>query len=267
MKMTIRRILLIALILNFFPYFGNLWQEVLAASKSTLDDSALKDLVRADQKLGDYSPGLKQLKQYAKDAAELESYTVKVKIWTFKKSGTRLDGGLFHYLQPDLVKVKVTEGKRKGSTVVRRKDGKIKGHMNNAFKVFVRTLQPDSKRLYATNGYHLLNSDLASLLSRAVKEAKGPGTVLISNSPIMVEMARSRKRTEKVKSRIIELYDSADQKCLTTRIYLDSDTNLPVQWCDYKDNKPCFITRFIDLNMDKELTCKNFDLGFHIPVP
>lgn len=266
--MTKSRILLIAIFLNCIPLvMCTLCQSASGEAKPKLEDSTLKELVRADQELGNRLPGLQELKKVSDEADRLQSYTVKIRIWTFKKSGTRLDGGLFHYLKPDLVKVKVTEGKRKGSTVVRRKDGTIRGHMNNALKIFARTLKPDSKRLYATNGYHLLNSDLASLVSKAVKNAKGPGTVLKTDKVISIEMVNSSSNIETVKTRVIDLYHSGDRKDLRTRIYLDPHTDLPVQWCDYKNNEPCFITRFIDLDRDKELTCENFDLGFRIPVP
>jgi len=69
----------------------------------------------------------------------------------------------FHFKKPNLMRTDVIEGRKKGSTVLLNKKGKIRGKNSWGFKT---TLKPTDKRLENIRGYSFMNSSLLDKTAR-----------------------------------------------------------------------------------------------------
>ena len=220
----------------------------------------LKEIMNSNMSFPEMRAGLNTVKSALRKAKSMDSYSFKVRTWTFKPQTIRMDGGNFSYLKPDMIKVEVTEGKRKGSALVKRKDGRIRGHLGGAMKLFNVSLDPGSKRLKATNGYNLISSDYASLFERIVAKASKGASIAVTSSPVDVKLLNGWNASETKKALVIDVYESKSKKELISRFYLDPDSQLPLQWSDYDHGSPEFITRWLKTDRSADLGPSDFEL-------
>jgi outer membrane lipoprotein-sorting protein len=71
---------------------------------------------------------------------------------------------VFYYQKPNLVRMYVKKGKDRGSTVLMRKDGVIRGKRGGLLSVIPVTLKPDDERLSDLWGNKFYESDWGTLL-------------------------------------------------------------------------------------------------------
>ena len=88
-------------------------------------------------------------------------FTVVSENWKDKKHSKKTLR--FHFKKPNLMRTDVIEGRKKGSTVLLNKKGKIRGKNSWGFKT---TLKPTDKRLENIRGYSFMNSSLLDKTSR-----------------------------------------------------------------------------------------------------
>jgi len=94
---------------------------------------------------------------------EIASYRVMMTSENWK--GKRHDKKVmkFQFKRPNLMRVDVLEGRKKGSTVLMNKKGKIRGKNSLGFKM---TLKPTSGRLKNIRGYTFMNASFLDKLAR-----------------------------------------------------------------------------------------------------
>lgn len=170
--------------------------------------------------------------QHMMNAAEaLDSYSFNYKMSALKGDKTLVEKGDFYFKKPHLMRLEVTEGKRKGSVAVLQADGRVHGKAPG-LGIFASmiTLAPDSRFLKSVNGYPMVDSDFGSL-ARALKKFLDDGATAKITAHTVSE------RINHQPAHLIEVYTDKTQTQLFKRVFVDAGSYLPVEWYDYEDGK------------------------------
>jgi outer membrane lipoprotein-sorting protein len=170
--------------------------------------------------------------QHMMNAADsLDSYSFNYKMSALKGDKTLVEQGDFYFKKPKLMRLEVTEGKRKGSIAVLQSDGRVHGKAPGlGFLASMMTLAPDSRFLKSVNGYPMVDSDFCSL-ARALKKFLDDGaTAKITTHTVSERIAHQP-------AHLIEVYTDKTQTQLFKRVFVDANSYLPVEWYDYEDGK------------------------------
>ncbi|MGH9554152.1 MAG: LolA family protein [Terriglobales bacterium] len=178
---------------------------------------------------------------------QIPGYVFQSNLTTYESSGKRvIETGKLYFKAPDLLRFEVEKaGRRSGSVVVRDQDGKVRGEMGGLLSAIHLTLSPDSSMLKSANGFSVLESDFASLLSYAKEHARGNVKCLVGESP---------DRTT-----IVELCQ--DDGSVAERIEIDAVEKLPKRWALFNNNKLFSEADFVGLEIKKDLPDTLFSLG------
>jgi outer membrane lipoprotein-sorting protein len=165
---------------------------------------------------------------WLKASEAYNSYQFNYQMTVYKSDGTTTDTGNLFFKKKRLLRIEQTGGPKKGSVAVLTADGKVRAHTGGALKFFTATLSPDSNMLLSANGWPMVKSDFVSL-AEAVE-----GYIKSGDYPRMTETpGQVGNRPEKVN--VFELYKGGPSGALFKRALFDPETNLPVEWWDYKD--------------------------------
>ena len=170
--------------------------------------------------------------QHMLNAAEaLDAYSFNYKMSALKGDKTVVEKGDFYFKKPHLMRLEVTEGKRKGSVAVLQSDGRVHGKAPGlGLFASMITLAPDSRFLKSVNGYPMVDSDFSSL-ARALKKFLDDGaTAKITTHTVSERLGHQP-------SHLIEVYTDKTQSQLFKRVFVDAGSYLPVEWYDYEDGK------------------------------
>ncbi len=170
--------------------------------------------------------------QHMLNAAEsLDAYSFNYKMSALKGDKTLVEQGDFYFKKPHLMRLEVTEGKRKGSVAVLQSDGRVHGKAPGlGMFASMITLAPDSRFLKSVNGYPMVDSDFSSL-ARALKKFLDDGaTAKITTHTVSERLGHQP-------SHLIEVYTDKTQSQLFKRVFVDAVSYLPVEWYDYEDGK------------------------------
>jgi len=122
---------------------------------------------------------------------ELDSYQCRLTLHLTKGNQTQDSQYVFSYRKPNLIRMHVEGGKDKGSTVIFREDGRIRGRREGLLSLFAVTLNPDDRRLYDLWGRSFVDSDWVTLLAETrnrVKDARATEiTALDGGKRILIE--------------------------------------------------------------------------------
>lgn len=165
---------------------------------------------------------------WLKASDALNSYQFNYQMTCYKSDGTVTDTGNLWFKKKRLLRIEQTGGPKKGSVAVLQADGKVKAHAGGALKFFSATLSPDSNMLLSANGWPMVKSDFVSLAEAVEGYIKGGDYPRMTEAPVQVP-----NRTEKVN--VFELYKGGPNGTLFKRALFDPETNLPIEWWDYKD--------------------------------
>ncbi len=193
--------------------------------------------------------------QHMMNAADsLESYSFNYKMSALKDNKTLVEKGDFYFKKPKLMRLEVTEGKRKGSVAVLQADGRVHGKAPGlGFLASMITLAPDSKFLKSVNGYPMVDSDFCSL-ARALKKFLDDGaTAKITTHTVSERLAHQP-------SHLIEVYTDKTQTQLFKRVFVDATSYLPVEWYDYEDGKLSSESSWQNFKSDPGLPATLFSL-------
>lgn len=170
---------------------------------------------------------------------QLKAYTFDSILSTFVNGKEIVETGKMFFKSPNLLRFEAKRaGKRSGSVVVRQRDGKIRGKMGGALGGIKVTLAPDSKLLKTSNGFSILDSDLASLLSMAAEKMKANNCLT--------------GQVEGVPSQVVELVESDGD--LIYRMALDTTKKLPEHWSLFKGNALFSTVQFANLQILPDLS-------------
>jgi outer membrane lipoprotein-sorting protein len=166
---------------------------------------------------------------WLKASEAYNSYQFNYQMTCFKKSGQVTDTGNLYFKKKRLLRIEQTGGPKKGSVAVLQADGKVRAHAGGALKFFAASLSPDSDMLLSANDWPMVKSDFVSLAEAVEGYIKNDGDYpRMSETPVQVP-----GRAEKVN--VFELYKGGATGTLFKRALFDPETNLPVEWWDYRD--------------------------------
>lgn len=177
-------------------------------------------------------PGAKEGKTFLslvlQKVKALQDYEFESSLTSYSKAKPETETGSFYFKAPNLVRFEaISAGALSGSVVVRQADGKVRAK-SRAFFGMTMSLSPTSKLLKTPNGYNILESDLASLISSVLSSLQGDFKCVVTDSaapyPGLKEPAY-----------ILEVIQGAGP--VVQRLALDSENKLPLEWNLYRDNK------------------------------
>ncbi len=184
------------------------------------------------------SDGTKVVNSMLDRSRQFKAYTFDSILSTFINGKEIVETGKLFFKSPNLIRFEAKRaGKRSGSVVVRQRDGKIRGKMGGPLGGIKVTLAPDSKLLKTSNGFSILDSDLASLLGMAADKMK-------MNNCLTGQV-------EGVPSQVVELVESDGD--LIYRMALDTTGKLPQHWSLFKGNALFSTVQFANLQILADL--------------
>lgn len=180
-------------------------------------------------------------------------YVFDSRILGIKKSRLETGRATYFFKKPQKVRLEVhSHGMNNGAVVVKQSDGLIRASGGGALKFVKMTLEPDSRMLQLPNGYNVISSDLASLLTGLKRRAQNGASISVSN-----EAVSDKGQTLK----IIEVQgreSSKDHKL--ERIFVDTKTRVPVRWEVYTNGGLVSITEFDNFKPRPDLSEDLFQL-------
>ncbi len=187
-------------------------------------------------------------------ADSLEAYSFNYKMSALKGDKTLVEKGDFYFKKPKLMRLEVTEGKRKGSVAVLQADGRVHGKAPGlGILASMITLAPDSKFLRSVNGYPMVESDFCSLAHALKKFLDDGACAKITAHTVSERLAHQP-------SHLIEVYTDKTQTHLFKRVFVDANSYLPVEWYDYEDGKLSSESSWQNFKIDPGMPATLFSL-------
>jgi outer membrane lipoprotein-sorting protein len=171
--------------------------------------------------------GTALLQQVIQRVKTMHNYWYESTLTTYPKRKPVTEKGRLYFKTPNLIRFEALEaGRRSGSVVVRQPDGKIKAKSGGFLSGVTVSLSPTSKLLQTSNGYNIVESDLASLLE---------GFLNVSTSDKLLATPSPCSYSGLPRAYVLEVVRSNHQ--VDQRIVLDSESKLPVDWIIFQDSK------------------------------
>ncbi len=167
-------------------------------------------------------------------AAGMDNYSANYRMVVYKDSKAIQEKGTIFFRKPNLFRIEVSSGSKKGSLALLTSDGKVHCHAGGVMKYFQVAVSPNSSLVRAINGYPMVGSDFYSLvqyLKNMIKEGKGS---LQTCEPICTPQSHGLNY---VLDMFIPENRNAKKPVLLKRIFVDPATYLPVFWQDYTQGK------------------------------
>lgn len=183
---------------------------------------------------------------------KLNDYQLKFSSRVYKGKSQIVEAGTMYFKNPGMLRVEEQGAYRKGSAAAVDRSGKIKGHLGGPLRFVVVELEADDEDLVSANGWPMLQSDLSSMLKAVRKMTKSGHQAFVSEHP--VPMANSNRMVY-----VVELY-AHDGKLLEKRFNIDAQTNLPVEWFDYKNGQLWSVSSWSDVKVNQNLPDALFKL-------
>ncbi|MCC6980243.1 MAG: hypothetical protein IT343_18130 [Candidatus Melainabacteria bacterium] len=235
---------------------------VLAAQSVAIAGNDAHDSKRLISSLADMKPaqtatfsdGHSFVQHMLNSADSLESYSFNYKMSAVKGDKTVVEKGDFYFKKPRLMRLEVTEGKRKGSVAILQADGRVRGKAPG-LGVFASmiTLSPDSKFLRSVNGYPMVQSDFHSLAQALKKFLDDGASAKITTHTVSERLGHKP-------SHLIEVYTDKTQSRLFKRVFVDANNYLPVEWYDYEDGKLSSESSWQNFKSDPTMSVALFSL-------
>jgi len=201
-----------------------------------------------------FTDGHEFVRKMISAADTLDAYSFSYKMSAVKGDKNVVEKGDFYFKKPHLMRLEVTEGKRKGSVAVLQSDGRVHGKAPG-LGVFASmiTLSPNSKFLQSVNGYPMVDSDYRSLAQALQKFLESGATAKITAHTVSERLSHQP-------SHLIEVYTDKSQTQLFKRVFVDANSYLPVEWYDYEDGKLSSESSWQNFKSDPGLPATLFSL-------
>jgi outer membrane lipoprotein-sorting protein len=200
--------------------------------------------------------GKNYLDQMLDSASHYSEYTYKCDQTTRKEEKSVSGTAKFYFKRNNRMRLDVTSGGgvKKGSVVVRRKDGKIRAHGGSTLRFLKMTLEPDSRLLMLPNGFNVGRSDFHSLISDLKRKVSNGSKTEITAQPVW-------DRGHTGRFHVLEVSNSdSSPESLIYRVLIDPNTKLPVEWNCYKKGFLYSITRFKEFHPNPGLKDDVFEM-------
>jgi len=201
----------------------------------------------------DMEDGKEYIDKMVKAAHALNEYRFNSEMTVYKDGKTVVETSDFYFKRPRLIRVEITSGPKKGAVAVLRADGKVRAHLGGALKFFVVTLDSHSEQLNSANEYPMVDSDFTSLAEFLANWSNQGIKSRASKQPIRHD------GLDKLVT-VVEMYKDNDAGRVLKRIFVDSDSYLPVEWYDYRDGALWSRSVFTNLVINPGLKDSLFDI-------
>ena len=201
------------------------------------------------------SDGRKLVDQIYKALLELKDYKFESILYMCKPTPQESGAGTYFFKRPNLVRLQIkSHGMKDGTVVVRQPDGRIRVAGGPKLRFLKMNIQEDSRILQAPNGYNVIKSDFASLFAEVTAALAAGSRVQATALPISLERFKQNVTVlQLVKS------ESGEDK-ITDRIFIDPQTDTPVEWDLFRDGNKYSITVFENFNANIGLQDDQFKL-------
>lgn len=200
--------------------------------------------------------GREYLEQMLRSAGKYDEYIYSCHQTTRKKDRTVSGTAKFYFKKNNRMRLDVTSGGgvKKGSVVVRRKDGKIRAHGGSTLRFLKMTLQPDSRLLMLPNGFNVARSDFRTLIGDLRQKASKGSHTAVTVAPVW-------DKAHGDKYHILDVSKPGSRADnLHYRILVDPQTQLPVEWNCYTKGSLYSITRFKEFHPNPGLKDNLFEM-------
>lgn len=172
----------------------------------------------------------------------LDSYRCHLTLHLTRGDRVQNSEYVFSYKKPNLVRMEVKNGKDKGSTVILRADGRIRGRREGLLSVFPITLRPDDDRLYDLWNRSFRDSDWVTLLRETgerLKDTNSACTQIVDDGQKILLVAQADSLVEKT------WLDSDQLVLVRKQARRDNGDSLDAVWSDIALN-PIFDDDFFN---------------------
>ena len=201
------------------------------------------------------SDGKKLADQIYKTATDLKDYKFESVLYMYKPVLHESGAGTYFFKSPNLVRLQIkSHGVKDGTVVVRQADGRIRVAGGPKLRFLRMNLDEDSRILQAPNGYNVVKSDFASLFAEVNAALAAGSKARATASPV----AMDRFKQNVTVLQLTKSNKGEDQ--ITDRIFIDPQTDTPVEWDLFRDGGRYSVTLFENFNANLGLQDDQFKL-------
>jgi outer membrane lipoprotein-sorting protein len=250
MEALFRVTFVFVLMLSMFA--GSACFEPVAAKKKS---QAAAMSAQKDLQYGAVDDGKSFVAGLTSTAKGLNDYSFQSEIITYRSdSNVVKESGHFFYKKPNLVRLEVLGGPKKGALLIMGSDGKIRGHLGGVLKMINGSVGRDSKFLISSNGFNMVECDFGSLLSDLERQIGGGLKATVTSSPVAVVGKPQKMHVVEIRQ------GTAPDSPISQRIYVDPKTNLPQEWQIFKGGSLFCTTVWSDIRINQGLALEAFTL-------
>ncbi|MGD9682543.1 MAG: hypothetical protein AB7W16_15255 [Candidatus Obscuribacterales bacterium] len=222
-----------------------------ASGEKEIDTSKHLSEVEALVKGQEWRDGTGFLGAVYRNVLSLDDYQFDSVLKCFEKKLQEEEARFFFKKAKRLRCEVLSGGLHKGSVVVRRQDGVIKGSGGGGLRFLKMTLAENSRLLRLPNGYNVVHSDFNSLLCDLKDRiARGENCVVTKKS------IESNRFEGPIK--VMEVKDPSGN--LTDRIFVSESAKVPVEWDVFKEGNLLSIVQFDNFKANPGLSDSLFNL-------
>lgn len=201
------------------------------------------------------SDGKKEAEQIYKALSDLRDYKFESVLYMCKPVPLESGAGTYFFKRPNLIRLQVkSHGLKDGTIVVRQPDGRIRVAGGPRLRFLKMNVQEDSRVLQTPNGFNVVKSDLASLFAAVTVALSSGSRAQATAVPIPV----NRFKQNVIVLQVVKPDGGTDQ--ITDRIFIDPQTDTPVEWDVFRNGDRYSITVFENFSANMGLQDDQFKL-------
>ncbi len=210
-------------------------------------DESLKEKLTSD--------GKKQAEQIYKSLSDLKDYKYESILYMCKPEPLESGAGIYFFKRPNLIRLQIkSHGLKDGTVVVRQPDGRIRVAGGPKLRFLKMNVQEDSRVLQTPNGYNVVKSDLASLFATVTAALANGSKAQTTATPISLNRFKQNVT-------VLQLVKpDGGTELITDRIFIDPQTDAPVEWDVFRNGDRYSITVFENFNANMGLQDDQFKL-------
>lgn len=198
--------------------------------------------------------GITYLDQLRLAAQQVHDYSTVTALHLYKGRRFITESGHFYFKKPNMMRLEVLEGRKRGSIVVLDKAGKVHVRLGGFLRHVPIQLDRHSHMLRLETGFSVVEGDFANLLAYMNDLTKNGGHVLVTESPVAVDALHKSMNVLEIENPHAKFDPS---------VYLlgiDPATNLPLQCDMYRHGHLFASTTWSKIKLDPGLSDHIFTL-------
>ena len=201
------------------------------------------------------SDGRGLVERIYKSLLDLKDYKFESILYMCKPAPQESGAGTYFFKKPNLIRLQIkSHGLKDGTVVVRQSDGRIRVAGGPKLRFLKMNVDEDSRVLQTPNGYNVVKSDFASLFGEVAAALSTGSKAQTTTAPISL----SRFKQNVTVLQLIKPESGEDQ--ITDRIFIDPQTDTPLEWDLFRNGNRYSITVFENFNSNIGLQDEQFKL-------